>query len=250
MLQEALATAADDDAVSNVMVFAHHPADDPAETKASQLGDRMEVRLIEKLLADFRAASDKGATMVGSHAQIADVRAFTQQVVAEAPESVEVGRATTVGGHVVQPSGVLPGSRVVPLAYPMSVHWSGDDGLAIGSGDAAVRRGQAQGKVAILDPVTRQLTGLRTGQVTLEVTNDSMRAHTGDESMAPVAGRTTVRIVAAAGPGARVDAAAPVFTAVPSGEPGAVQPVTLTNSGDRPLVVSGLTVTADRPGQD
>ncbi|WP_162605639.1 phosphodiester glycosidase family protein [Jiangella ureilytica] len=292
MLQEALETAAGDDAVSNVMVFAHHPVDDPAETNASQLGDRMEVRLVEKLLADFRAASNKGAAMVGSHAQIvnvqrqegvqyvvhpssgkapygtpdrggftgwvewsvdrdgsgaqqwlsADVRAFAQQVVVEAPETVEVGRAATVGGHVVQPSGVLPGSRVVPLAYPMSVHWSGDDGLAIGSGDAAVRRARAQGKVAILDPVTRQLTGLRTGEVTLEVTNDSMRPYTGAESLAPVTGRTTVRVVAAAGAAARVGADAPVFTtlAVPT-----VQPVTLTNTGDRPLVVSGLTVTAD-----
>ncbi len=295
MLQEALATAAGDDSVSNVMVFAHHPVDDPAETNSSQLGDRMEVQLVERLLADFRTEANKGAAMVGSHAQIvdvqrqegvqyvvhpssgkapygtpdrggftgwvewsvdrddvgaqqwlsADVRAFAQEVVVEARETVEVGRAATVGGHVVQPSGVLPGSRVVPLAYPMSVHWSGDDGLAIGSGAAAISRARAEGKVAILDPVTRQLTGLRTGEVTLEVTNDSMRAYTGDESMAPVTGRTTVRVVAAAGPGARVDAAAPVFTAVAADAAGTVQPVTLTNSGDRPLVVSELSVTAD-----
>ncbi|PZF80009.1 phosphodiester glycosidase family protein [Jiangella anatolica] len=293
MLREALATAAEDDAVSNVMVFAHHPVDDPAETDASQLGDRMEVRLIEQLLAEFRTESDKGAAMVGSHAQIvdvqrqegvaylvhpssgkapygtpdrggftgwiewsvdgdgsgaqqwlsADVRAFAQEVVVEAPETVEVGRAVTVGGHVVQPSGVLPGSRVVPLAYPMSVHWSGDDDLAVGSGDAAVRRAREQGKVAILDPVTRQLTGLRTGEVTLEVTNDSMRPYTGEASLAPVTGRTTVRVVAAAGPGARVDATAPVFTGLATD--GAVQQVTLTNTGERPLVVSGLSVTAD-----
>ncbi|RIQ32130.1 DUF1573 domain-containing protein [Jiangella rhizosphaerae] len=293
MLQEALATAAEDESVSNVVVFAHHPVDDPAETKSSQLGDRMEVRLIERLLADFRSESSKGAAMVGSHAQIvdvqrregvqyvvhpssgkapygtpdrggftgwvewsvdrdtsganrwlsADVRAFAQEVVVEAPETVEVGRAVTVGGHVVQPSGVLPGSRVVPLAYPMSVHWSGDSGLAIGSGEAAVRRARAQGKVAILDPVTRQLTGLRTGEVTLEVTNDSMRPYTGEESLAPVTARTTVRVVAAAGAAARVDAVAPVFTAAAADT--AVHPVTLTNTGDRPLVVSELTLTTD-----
>lgn len=293
MLEEALATAAEDDAVSNVMVFAHHPVDDPAETKSSQFGDRMEVQLVERLLADFRSGSNKGAAMVGSHAQItnvqrqegvqyvvhpssgkapygtpdrggftgwvvwnvdrdgsgaqqwlsANVRAFAQQVVVEAPETVEAGHAVTVGGHVVQPSGVLPGSRVVPLAYPMSVRWSGDDGLAVGSGEQAVRRARDQGKVAILDPVTRQLTGLRTGEVTLEVTADSMRPYTGDESLAPVTGRTTVRVVAAAGPGARVDADAPVFTAVAADA--AVRPVTLTNTGDRPLTVSGLTVTAD-----
>ena len=40
---------------------------------ASQLGDRGEVALVEKLLSDFRETSNKGVSMVGSHAQIADV---------------------------------------------------------------------------------------------------------------------------------------------------------------------------------
>ena len=56
------------------MVFAHHPTDDPGELDASQLTDRTEVQLIEKLLTDFREASDKGIAMVGSHAQIANVQ--------------------------------------------------------------------------------------------------------------------------------------------------------------------------------
>ncbi|WP_189315119.1 phosphodiester glycosidase family protein [Streptomyces brasiliensis] len=73
MLQQALADAEKDKSVHNVMVFAHHPVDDPAETKASQLGDRDEAALIEKMLTDFRGATGKGAAMVGSHAQIADV---------------------------------------------------------------------------------------------------------------------------------------------------------------------------------
>jgi hypothetical protein len=73
MLQQALSEAAQDDAIDNVMVFAHHPVDDPAETKSSQLGDRTEVLLIKRLLADFRDASGKGVAMVGSHAQIMNV---------------------------------------------------------------------------------------------------------------------------------------------------------------------------------
>ncbi|MEO3868855.1 hypothetical protein ABGB18_08505 [Nonomuraea sp. B12E4] len=73
MLRQALAEAKNDKSVHNVMVFAHHPVDDPAETKSSQLGDRDEVALVENLLTDFRDASGKGAAMVGSHAQIADV---------------------------------------------------------------------------------------------------------------------------------------------------------------------------------
>ncbi|WP_371778910.1 phosphodiester glycosidase family protein [Streptosporangium subroseum] len=73
MMQQALAEAEKDTSVHNVMVFAHHPVDDPAETKSSQLGDRDEVALIESMLTDFRDVSGKGAAMVGSHAQIADV---------------------------------------------------------------------------------------------------------------------------------------------------------------------------------
>ncbi|MGP4099874.1 phosphodiester glycosidase family protein [Nonomuraea sp. KM90] len=73
MVQQALADAKKDRSVRNVLVFAHHPVDDPAEAKSSQLGDRDEVALIENLLTDFRGSSGKGAAMVGSHAQIADV---------------------------------------------------------------------------------------------------------------------------------------------------------------------------------
>ncbi|MEV6868718.1 hypothetical protein AB0M44_48070 [Streptosporangium subroseum] len=73
MMQQALADAQKDTSVHNVMVFAHHPVDDPAETKSSQLGDRDEVALIENMLTDFRDSTNKGAAMVGSHAQIANV---------------------------------------------------------------------------------------------------------------------------------------------------------------------------------
>ncbi|WP_082801632.1 phosphodiester glycosidase family protein [Herbidospora cretacea] len=73
MLRQALGDAEKDESVRNVVVFAHHPVDDPAETDASQLGDRDEVALVENLLTDFRDATGKGTAMVGSHAQIADV---------------------------------------------------------------------------------------------------------------------------------------------------------------------------------
>ncbi|WP_264674631.1 phosphodiester glycosidase family protein [Nocardioides lijunqiniae] len=294
MLQQALDSAADDPAVDNVMVFAHHPVDDPAETDSSQLTDRIEVRLVEKLLTDFREESDKGVAMVGSHAQIAsvqrlegvpfvvlpssgkspygtpdrggitgwlswsvdrdasaaeqwltaDVRAFSQETVVDAPETLEVSRTATVGGHVVQPSGVTPGSRVVPLSFPVSVHWSGDPALAIGSGDAAVEAARADKKVAILDPRTRQLTGLRTGEVTLSVTNDSMREYTDEASAAPVTGRRTVQVVAYAGPGSRIDAPAPVFPTQAVGTIGVGQRVTVTNSGDQPLRITKVAIAA------
>ena len=74
----------------------------------------------------------------------------------------------------------------MPLRYPMSVHWSGSDNLAIGTDVAAAK---AAGKVAILDPATRKLTALHTGDVTVRVTNDSMREYTDEASLAPITTR-------------------------------------------------------------
>lgn len=241
MFQRALTDAERDPSVRNVVVAAHHPVDDPAETKASQLGDRTEVALIEKLLTGFRNRTDKGAVMLGSHAQIADVhrvegvpyfvhpssgkdpygtpdrggftgwvdwsvsrfrdaddqwleadvRAFAQQVTLTAPDALAQGASTELTGSIVQPEGVGIGTRVVPLRYPMSVHWSGSANLAIGGDVQAARRA---GKVAFLDPRTRTLTALRRGSVTVTVTNDSMRAYTDEASLAPVTTSKTIRI--------------------------------------------------------
>src|SRR5262249_31767009 len=161
--------------------------------------DRTEVALIEKMLSDFRAKSNKGVAMVGSHAQIANVhriegvpyvvmpssgkdpygtpdrggftgwmdwhvdadatagqqgltdavRAFAQSISLTAPDKLEVGDTGNVSGTIVQPEGVTPGTRTVPLRFPMSVHWSGSDNLAIGGSVADAR---AAGKDAVLDP--------------------------------------------------------------------------------------------------
>jgi|GEM_PF-734893 len=294
MLEAALKDAETNDAVDNVAVFAHHPTDDPAATKSSQLTDRTEVELLRTMLSDFRDASGKGVSMTGSHAQIAhvdrvegvpfsvlsstgkspygtpdrggftgwtrwavdrdadadgqwltaDVRAFAQEITLNAPEQVEVGTEGRLSGSIVQPSGVQPGSRVVPLTYPMSVRWGGDDALAIGSGAAAVDAARKDGKVAILDPVTRKLTGLRTGEVEVSVTNDSMRPYTDDASLAPVTTAKTIAVVANTGPGPKASTSTPVFDATPQGAISVPQPVTITNVGDRPLTVSGLSIVA------
>lgn len=248
MLQQALADAKKDRSVGNVMVFAHHPVDDPAETKSSQLGDRDEVALIEHMLTDFRDSTGKGAAMAGSHAQIAnvhrlegvpytvlpssgkdpygtpdrggftgwvdwsvdadrsanqqwleaDVRAFAQSITLNTPASVEAGKTAALSGSIVQPQGVGTGTRVVPLRYPMSVHWSGSSNLAIGSGKHAIDQARDKGKVAILDPQTRTLTALRSGSVTVSVTNDSMRAYTDDSSLAPITTSKTIEVLPAA----------------------------------------------------
>ncbi|MEV1317725.1 phosphodiester glycosidase family protein [Micromonospora arborensis] len=292
MMQQALNDAKRDPSVHNVVVSAHHPVDDPAETKSSQLGDRDEVALIEKLLTDFRDESGKGVTMFGSHAQIAnvhrvegvpyvvlpssgkdpygtpdrggfngwvnwsvdsrrnasqqwlqaDVRAFAQSITLDAPETLDLNQTAQLGGSIVQPQGVSTGSRVVPLRYPMSVHWSGSSSLAMGSGTEAIAAARHDGKVAILDPQTRTLTALRRGSVTVSVTNDSMRQYTDAASLAPISTSRTIQVGPPAPAGPKLSAAAPVFTTQPVGTIGQVQKVTVTNTGDQALRISSTDV--------
>jgi hypothetical protein len=67
MLREQLDAAATDDAVTGVVVVAHHPVDDPLPTKASQLVDRLEADVVRGWLEDFRETSGKSVASVGSH---------------------------------------------------------------------------------------------------------------------------------------------------------------------------------------
>ncbi|MBF6621435.1 MAG: phosphodiester glycosidase family protein [Patulibacter sp.] len=294
MLEDALTAAIDDPTVKNVSVFAHHPVDDPLETKASQLTDRTEVELIKTLLTNFREQSGKGAAMTGGHASNAfthndegvhysvvsstgkgaygapdrggfngwnrwsvdqaanadqqwltgEVRAFAQSITLNAPESVEVGAKATLSGSIVQPNGVQPGTRVVPLRYPMSVRWNGSDSLAIGSGEAATDAARKAGKVAILDPATRELTALKQGTVTVSVTNDSMREYTDEASLEPIVERQTIQVGPSTGPGPKLSADVPVFSAQPVGMISAPQPVTVTNQGDEPMTISDIRIAA------
>jgi hypothetical protein len=67
MLRDALDDAASDRSVTGVVVFAHHPLDDPLPTKASQLTDRLEADTLRGWFEDFRETSGKSITSVGSH---------------------------------------------------------------------------------------------------------------------------------------------------------------------------------------
>jgi hypothetical protein len=295
MVRDALADAERDRSVSNVVVFAHHPVKDPGDTADSQLGDGNEVALVQNLLTAFRERTDKGAVMVGSHAQIvdvhreegvpyvvlpssgkgpygspdrggftgwvswsvdpresadeqwveADVRAFAQSIALETPETLEVGASAQLSGSIVQPNGVAPGSRVVPLRYPVSVDWSGSRNLAIGTGERAVESARRAGKVAVLDPETRTLTALRRGEVTVSVTNDAMRPYDGSASLEPVTTSEAIEVVPAEGDGPRVAAEAPVFTEQPVGTHGQVQKVTITSTGTAPARIRSVTVADD-----
>ncbi|MFC8796160.1 phosphodiester glycosidase family protein [Promicromonospora sp. NPDC057138] len=67
MLRDALDDAAIDRSVTGVVVFAHHPLDDPLPTKASQLTDRLEADTLRGWFEDFEETSGKSIASVGSH---------------------------------------------------------------------------------------------------------------------------------------------------------------------------------------
>lgn len=67
MLQEQLADAAKNPRITGVLVFNHHPVDDPQPDKASQLGDRYEAAALERSLAQFTATSGKSVAQVNGH---------------------------------------------------------------------------------------------------------------------------------------------------------------------------------------
>ena len=62
-----LAAAVKDPNVTGVLVFNHHPADDPLPDKASQLGDRYEAAQFTKTLAQFRADAGKSIAVINGH---------------------------------------------------------------------------------------------------------------------------------------------------------------------------------------
>ncbi|WP_411719763.1 phosphodiester glycosidase family protein [Mycetocola sp.] len=76
MLEDALAEAEKDSGITGVIVFAHHPANDPLPSKASQLSDRYEAEELEATLAAFRADSGKSIATVNAHVGVFHATSF------------------------------------------------------------------------------------------------------------------------------------------------------------------------------
>ncbi|MDO8187269.1 phosphodiester glycosidase family protein [Conexibacter sp. JD483] len=212
-LDAALDGAVSASGVDNVVVATHRPAADPLGDGSRQLADPRETALLEKALAGFAQRSDKPVVLLSGggrnaavrHADgvaelglpalgsprgsaatggftgwtrlavdagapdgvVADVRPSGSAVVLDAAAEVAVDATIPLAASLTQ------GDRTVPLAYPVSPRWDGSAELAIGSGGTALAAARAAGKVALLDPVTRQLTGLRAGTVTIAVETDA-----------------------------------------------------------------------------
>ncbi|MGK5530913.1 phosphodiester glycosidase family protein [Streptomyces sp. URMC 129] len=90
-----------------------------------------------------------------------------------APATLAVGATAAVGATVTQDT-AGGGTRAVPVAFPVSADWSGSAGLHVGDPDGAGRR-----HVAALDPATGELTALRPGTVTVQVTVSGQRQRAG-----------------------------------------------------------------------
>lgn len=67
MLEQQLADAARDPRITGVLVFNHHPVDDPQPDKASQLGDRYEAAALKRTLTNFTATTGKSIAQVNGH---------------------------------------------------------------------------------------------------------------------------------------------------------------------------------------
>ncbi len=67
MLQAQLAAAAADPGITGVLVFHHHPIDDPHPDQASQLGDRHEAAALDRVLAEFLLRQGKSVALINGH---------------------------------------------------------------------------------------------------------------------------------------------------------------------------------------
>ncbi|MGD7731710.1 phosphodiester glycosidase family protein [Propionibacteriaceae bacterium G57] len=64
-LEQQLAAAQADDSITGVLVFHHHPVDDPTPGALSQLSDRTEAAAVQRLLGRFRAQGKQVASING-----------------------------------------------------------------------------------------------------------------------------------------------------------------------------------------
>jgi hypothetical protein len=217
MLRDALDDAGTDRSVTGVVVFAHHPLDDPLPTKASQLTDRLEADTLRGWFEDFEETSGKSITSVGSHVGVFhastqdgvpylvngnsgkspastpadggftgwsmlgirpesgtgaagrwlswEVNTRAEQVTVSGPQSLAVGESAGVRAVVRQ-----DGTREVPVAWPVSSAWGGEQVCATDKDGRAALRDCPRGAVLALDPDTHELTALRAGEAVVVVT--------------------------------------------------------------------------------
>lgn len=206
-LRSELQDAATDASVTSVVVVAHHPTSDPAPGGSAAIADPREGRLVEDLLARFRADSGKTTAYVAGHTHRFEATRVdgVQQVLAGpvkdaasstigsftgwsllrvASEGVTVSfrpqvnrlllaapATLAVGATGKAAATVVQYGRRVPVDYPMSVHWVPSRKVHVGA-----PAGAPDTAVVAVAPETGQLTGLRAGSADVAVTVNGVTA--------------------------------------------------------------------------
>ncbi len=151
MLRSALDDAATDRSVTGVLVFAHHPLDDPLPTKASQLSDRLEADTLRGWYEDFRETSGKSIASVNAHVgrvprEHAGRRPVPgQRQLGQGPGEHPGRRWLHRLVHAGRPPGVGPGARIDVVQRPASGPVADLGGQHARRGDLGLRAGVARG---------------------------------------------------------------------------------------------------------
>ncbi|KKI93219.1 hypothetical protein WQ54_05070 [Bacillus sp. SA1-12] len=95
----------------------------------------------------------------------AEVRPLLEDITIEAPETVNTGETVYITS-----SGHQAGNLTIPLRYPATVKWSGNENVFVGSDQKQLEQAEASGKfVALFDPITGELKAIGQGSITLKV---------------------------------------------------------------------------------
>jgi hypothetical protein len=136
---------------------------------------------VDGVSAGERAAARRAPWTGGPDWISVQTRAHTDALALDAPTVLTPGQRTKVAASVTQ------GSRLVPVAFPLSADWTGSPNVLIGDGvdggggghGAHGAHGVRDRHVASFDPATGTLTALRRGTVTLAVTVNGVTRRAG-----------------------------------------------------------------------
>ena len=162
MLRRALDDAAMNDDITGVVLFQHHPVDDPLPTKASQMSNRLDAEMLRDWLEDFRSQTGKPIANVAAgvgifHAMTLDgIPYFINGNAGKGPTGGSSGSFT--GWSMI---GIDPAASSSPrewISFEVNTRVD-DDGLSLGEFPTVL---EANGEAITLTPTMSQDDGVRT----------------------------------------------------------------------------------------
>ncbi|MEZ7897551.1 MAG: phosphodiester glycosidase family protein [Flaviflexus sp.] len=163
MLKNALEDAKTNDEVTGVLVFQHHPVDDPLPTKASQLSNRLDAEMLRDWIEDFRETGKPIANIAAGvgifHAMTLDgIPYFINGNAGKSPTGGSSGSFTgwtMIGVDPAQASSENPRDWV---SFEVNTRVDAD-GLSLGEVPASL---DESGEAIVLEPTMVQDDGVRT----------------------------------------------------------------------------------------